>query len=336
MKKSLWIVAVAAAVLLLMWGVFRATRPASALLSEQEAQTQIEALAERFSAAIENERDVRPILEQLEPIVAQRPMLRDGRQLLGQVHTKLGAYGLAYEQYMAALSIDFADAQLHNLAGTAAFLCNDMKSAETHHLAAVRLAPDNARLLLPLADLYIKTQRWDDARNTLIAALELRMMMHDAHVALSDVYAGRGREGDWQLAVDQMETAVAKLPLGAKTADTRVVYARKLARLYAQADDPMEAIHVLDSLGDEARLSPEVSADLAGYFELNRQPILAALHYKEVLETRPTDTEAAAAAARWYFKAGDEAAARRMLKKLEAINPRHPVLGEFREKLSQP
>lgn len=333
MKRNLLILVAAAAVVLLMVGVYRATLPTSALLSPEEAQTQLEDLAARFSAAIENERDVSPLLEPVESIVAQRPELRDGQKLLGQIHAQLGEMEKAYDAFSTALTIDPNEPQLQNLAGSAAMMIGETAAAETHHRLAVKQAPDDPALLLPLADVLIKTGRWDEARDALLRAMELQSTLHQPHAAMSDVYFGRGQPGDEALAIDQMEMALAKLPMTPEWAGQRVVYARKLARLFAEWGEPMEAIAVLDSLSDGARFSPQVLREMAGYLEANGQAVLAGLQYEMALESRPGEADYAAQAARWYLKGGDANAARAMMGRLEAMNPRHEALGELRAAL---
>ncbi|MEO1235540.1 MAG: tetratricopeptide repeat protein [Planctomycetota bacterium] len=330
MKRTLWIVAATAAVLLLMTGVYRSTRPTSAFLSEEAAREQLEDLAARFSAAIENDRDVEPIRLGVESIVAQRPEMREGRTLLGQVYVRQGRNAEAYGEFAAALTLEPGDAELQNLAGSAALLTGDLAKAEAHHLLAVRAAPGEARLLLPLADVYLKAERWDDARNVLLRALELELTLHEASALLSDVYAGRGQEGDASLAIQQMEKALAQLPGGTETLTLRATYARKLANRYAAAGEPMEAVAVLNALPTGLRFSDAILAQVAELFDANGQAALAGLQYELALDVRPTEASVAAAAARWYARGGDAAAARAMLDRLERLSPRHPALAEVR------
>lgn len=333
MKRNMMILVAAAAVLLLMFGVYRATLPTSALLSPEEAQTKLEDLAARFSAAIENERDVEPLLEPVQSIVGQQPGLRDGQKLLGQILVQLGEIDEAYEAFAAALTIDPNEPQLQNLAGSAAMMLDEMTAAETHHRLAVQQVPDDPALLLPLADVLIKTQRWGEARDILLRAMELESTLHQPHAAMSDVYFGRGQPGDDTLAIEQMEKALAKLPMTEEWAGQQVIYARKLARLYGVRGEPMEAIAVLDALAKSEADSPEVLREMAGYLEANGQTVLAGLQYEMALRQQPGAADYAAEAARWYLRGGDKSAARTMLERLEAINPRHKAIGELRSSL---
>ncbi|MEM9882623.1 MAG: tetratricopeptide repeat protein [Planctomycetota bacterium] len=321
----LLILAATAAVLLLMAGVYRATRPASGLLTAEEARAELEDLAVRFSAAIENGRDVAPLRGPIEAVVDQRPELRNGRKLLGQLYAHVGDTAMAYDEFAAALSIDPEEPMLQNLAGTAAAMLGDATAAETHHRLAVRQAPDDPALRLPLADLLIEQGRWDEARDVLLGALSIRVTLHEANFLLGEVYVGRGQEGDTALAVGQFEQALAKLPPGKPgSAASRVAYARRLASYYAELGEPREAVAVLDSLPEAARFSPEVLADMAGYLDRQGQAVLAGLQYEIALDREPTNADYAALAAEWYERGGDTRAAALMRARRAEIGPDTP------------
>ncbi|MEL7089817.1 MAG: hypothetical protein AAGL98_15465, partial [Planctomycetota bacterium] len=312
MKTKLWIVAAAGAALLLILGVYRATRPTSVLLTPAQAQAQLEDAAARFSAAIENRRDVRPLLKDIQPIVDQHPDLRAARVLLGQWHTQVGDGEKAYAQFAAALELEPDDAPLQNLAGTTAVMFDELRLARTHHRLAAQAEPDNPRWLLPLADVLIKQQEWDGAQRALMQALRLNSTLHRAHAGLADVYAKRGRDGDVQRAIDQMENARAQVVSDPEAAEDLIVYVRKLAHLYARLDNPMEAARVINTLlPEDARARPEVIAEMAGYLAQNGQPLNAALEYQLALEDDPDHAGFAAEGARWLIEAGrwDAAAA---------------------------
>lgn len=336
MKRKLWIVAAAAAVLLLMFGVYRATRPASALMTAEQAQTRLEDSAARFTAAIENGRDVRPLLDDVKLVVDQHPELRAGHTLLGQLHTHLGETESAYAQFAAALNLDPNDAALQNLAGTAAMMIGETNLALTHHQAAAQFDQNDPDLLLPWADVLMKTGQWEDARIVLLRALRIEFTLHEANAGLSDVYAGRGEEGDLQLAIEHMETARAQVKNDPEGLEDEIVYVRKLARLYAQQDEAMEAIRVLGSLmPEEGRGRPGVLAELAGYFAANGQPVSAALEYQFASDAQPDNADYAAEAARWFIEGGKPEPARVMLDRLRGIDSDDPAVQELRAALEE-
>ena len=332
-----WLIGLlAAAGLCLLVGVYVANRPSSVLMSEAEAAEQLGEIGERFSAAIENKRDVSPLVEPLETIVGQRPRMRDGHTLLGQVYAQLGRTQEAYEQFDKALQLGGDDAALQNLAGTAAMMIGRADKAEAHHRAAVAQAPGEPMYYLPLADVLIKAERWDEARQMLLEALNLQSPLHPAHALLSDVYAGRGRDGDLQRAIDQMEVARAQVLNDPKGLEAQIVYVRKLARLFARQDDPIEAMRVLDTLmPDQGRYRPEVMAELAGYLQQNGQPVVAALQYEMASDAMPTDPRWPAEAARWYLEAGDVDAARGMIDRLREVSPQDEAIGPLMQQLRE-
>ena len=338
MTKVLWITVALAAVGLLAWGVVRTLQPPPpAPLTAAQVDERIEALAVRLNAAIENERSVEPIHDELRPLLDAHPDTAAGQRLLGQVLTRRDDVPGAYAAYERALQLGPPDPQLENLAGTAAMILGDRDVAERHHLRAVELAPDVARLHLALADVYLKTRRWDDAIAELDRALELDTTLHEAASALSDAYRGRaaaagaGGASDELEALEWMERAVAKLPIRDDTAEVRVVYARKLAALYAERGDPAEAARVLTSLSPAMLYTPGVTRDLAGYYAAMGQPLMAALQYEVLLSERPADADAAAAAARYYLEGGDVPAARTLTRRLSELDPSHEALPGLRE-----
>ncbi len=331
MKRWVWIISVVISVGLAVWGVVRTLQPSSpAPLTAAEVDARVEALAVRLNAAIENERSVGPIFDKLRPLLDEYPDTAAGQRLLGQVLVRRDDVHGAYRAYERALELGPSDPQLENLAGSAAMILGNREAAERHHRRAVGLAPDVARLHLALADVYLKTARWDDAIAELDRALELDTTLHEAASALSDAYRGRGNPGDDLEALEWMERAVAKLPLRDDTAEVRVVYARKLAALYAERGDPAEAARVLTSLSPAMLYTPGVTRDLAGYYGALGQPLMAALQYEVLLAEHPGDADAAAAAARYYLEGGDVPAARTLTRRLAELAPDHPALPALR------
>ena len=336
MNAKLLILAAAAAGLLLMAGVYRFTRPVSALMGPEEAQARLEDAAARFNAAIDNKRDVGPLLADIKPIVEQHPRLRDARVLLGQWYTHTGDHPRAYEQFARALELDPADAPLHNLAGATAVQMDQLNLAQTHHRAAVENEPDNPRWLLSLGDALLKLDRLDEAKLAFLEVLRQNLTLHEAHAGLADVFALRGGEGDLQRAIEQMEKARAGVYGEPDRLEAHVAYVRKLARLYDQNGEAMEAARVVDTLTPApARRRPEVLEELAGYLARNGQPVAAALEYQFALEAQPDYPAYAAGAARWLIEAGRRDAARGAVERLGLLDPDHPELQTLREALAE-
>jgi tetratricopeptide (TPR) repeat protein len=294
------------ALVLLGVGIFLAQRGGAEPMTEAQAQERLGRLAERFGAAIENRRDVSPLLPGVREVVEQHPDLRDGRTLLGQVYARLGQTDSAYAEFAASLRLDDNDPQLQNLAGSAALIIGDPAAAEAHHRRATQLAPDEPALWLALADVLLKQERWEDALAALRRSAELDMTQHPTTAALADVYAGRGAPGDLTRAIDHLERARAQVLNDPDGLEQQIVYVRKLARLYARRGEAGEALRTLESLmPDAGRARPAVQADSAEH------------------------------AARWYLQRGEAQRAAAALDRLEQIGDRPNVLATLRAELAK-
>lgn len=337
LKRRLpWILSALVVLSLLGWGAMRTVQPGGPQLTAAQAQDQLEDLGGRFSAAVENQRDVRPMLGEAQAIAQRFPDLRSAHQLRGQIHAQLGETDAAYAAFVRALDIEPADAELQNLAGTAAALIGQPDAAQTHFRRAVALSPGDARFRIRLGDTLFKAQRLEEAQTEFTHALTLRLMAHAADAGLGDVYAAQARTAHnpqaradlLRQAIGHTETALGKLPDDdAKTPAVRTVYARKLARHYHQQGDAEQACAIIESLPEENRFDPAVLAEFADYLNARGQPVVAALQYELAAQRNPTDPELLAKGAHWFRQAGDHHAARLLHDRLAAGWPRHPALG---------
>lgn len=334
-----WILAAVIALTAVGWGVVRSLNPAASELTREQAQERLADLGGRFSAAVENERDVRPMLAATRAIAERYPDLRSAHQLRGQISAQLGETEAAYAAFGRALELEPADAELQNLAGTAAALIGDPVAAEAHFRRAVEQTPDDARFRIRLGDTLLKAGRLDEAHAEFTRALTLRLMAHAADAGLGDVYAARAREaGDPQeradllrQAVGHAESALGKLPVNEPESEPiRTVYARKLARHYHQRGDADQASAIVESLPEDDRFDPTVLAELATYLEARGQPVVAALQYELAARRDPTNPDLLAEGARWFRRAGDVDAARLLTDRLVKGWPNHPAAKELR------
>lgn len=323
------------------WGVWRSANPAEPPLTRQQAVEQLTELGGRFSAAVENHRDVRPMLAATRAIAERFPDLRSAHQLRGQIRAQLGETEHAYDAFQRALELDPHDAELQNLAGTAASLIGRPDDAQTHFLRATALDPDDARFRIRLGDTLLKAGRLDEAESEFTHALTLRLMAHAADAGLGDVYAARARSSDdpdhrsdlLRRAISHAETALGKLPDDdPASAAVRTVYARKLARHYHQRGDAVQASAIVESLPEADRFDPAVLAELASYLDARGQPVVAGLQYELAARRDPTNPDLLAQGARWFRRAGDPDAARLLAERLVAGWPNHPAADELREK----
>ncbi len=320
------------------WGLWRSAQPAGPVLTRAQAQEQLIELGGRFSAAVENERDVAPMLAAAQRIAAQFPDLRSAHQLYGQIQTQMGETQAAYAAFSRALELEPADAELQNLAGTAASLIGQPAAAEDHFRRAIELDPDDARFRIRLGDVFLKTQRLNEAQTEFTHALTLRLMAHAADAGLGDVYAAQARATDdptqqarlLRDAIEHGETALGKLPRDEKpqTHAVRTVYARKLARHYHQRGDTDQACTIIENLPEDDRFDPAVLAELATYLSARGQPVVAALQYEIAAHRDPNNPDLLAQGAHWFRQAGDHAAADLMTHKLMTRWPDHAAAAE--------
>lgn len=330
-----WILAALLALAAVGWGVWRSANPATAVLTRPQAVEQLTELGGRFSAAVENERSVKPMLGDVQAIAQQFPDLHSAHQLLGQIQTQLGETDAAYASFERALEIEPANAELQNLAGTAAAVIGDLKAAEDHFRRAIAQDAHDARFHIRLGNTLLKTQRLDDAHAAFTQALTLRLMAHAADAGLGDVSAARAQIADdtatradlLRQAIDHTETARSKLPPDEKpqTLAFRTAYARKLARHHHQRGDANQACAIVESLPEDDRFDPGLLAEWATYLNARGQPVVAALQYELAAQRDPNNPELLARGAHWFEQAGDKQAARLLHDKLRARWPDHPA-----------
>ncbi len=294
--------------------------------SRAAARHAIEDLAVRFNAAIENQRDITPILDQVTLILQDYPGVTEGHILAGQAFAYQEQMESAYEHFAKALLDRPDDPQLQNLAGSTADMAGRLDDAEQHHARAVELAGSNPQILFSMADIHLKRERFDRAIELLEQAIAQKYVFPNARLALSDAYRQRAEPGDALRAIEQLELALTQLPSGDEHRPQREIFARKLAGLFAEIDDVPEAARILNSLSPPSRFTTGVSEDLERYYEKLDQPGMAALHYDMALSFEPTRADFAASAADWYFRSGDIPAASTMVGHLKKLQPDHAAL----------
>ncbi|MEE9403522.1 MAG: tetratricopeptide repeat protein [Algisphaera sp.] len=334
MRRLPWIITTLLALAALTWGISQARHAAPSPLTRDAATERLMELGDLLSAAIENERDASPLLEHVLKIVKQHPTLHIAHQLEGQIHLQINHIDDAYAAFDRALTIQPINAELHNLAGTAAMMRDDFAAGETHFRQAVAQTPSKSYFHLLLGDVLLKTNQLDEAEKQFNQTLSLKLMEHQANASLGDVFASRAQaasdpseQAQWfQQAINQVETALAKLPSDDKpeTLFARTAYARKLARHYHHRGNPTEALALLHALPEDDRFNPDVLAEMATYLNALGQPIVAAVQYEAAAQRSPDNPDLLVQAARWYQQAGDTQAAQLMTEHLVKKWPNHP------------
>lgn len=208
------------------------------------------------------------------------------------------------------------------MAGTAAMQEADVEGALRHYSQAVGLEPRRPDHRLKLANAYARAGRDEEARKAYLESLSLDSSQHQARYGLAELYAAQNKTN---LALDQIARAVEL----AGDDDAATVYLRKQAAYLRRANRADEALATLQRLPAAARVSPEVSKELADTWTMLDRPSDAARHYEQVLVLDPTADWAAERAAYYRIRAGERDKAAENLATLRRINPRAAGIAEL-------
>jgi tetratricopeptide (TPR) repeat protein len=217
---------------------------------------------------------------------------------------------------------------VHQLAGHVALINDDLDGASRHYAQAVALDPRNGRYRLHVADIHLRRGEFDEARKTLVQALALDSSLHEAHSALSDLYA---RENKLPLALQQIQKAIELVGDGQRR--PLVTYTRKKAALLRRDNQPAAALRVLETLRAAERIEPAVMNEVATCFGQMNQPQHAAEMYEQALIVLPLDVDLIIGAADWQIRAGHADRAGEHIRTLETIHSDHPAIARLRERV---
>lgn len=293
---------------------------AKARLDTQDLQTQA-------MQAIASKQDV-DLTPKAKSLVETYPLFAPARTLLAQLYINKGQYDLAYPQLVKSLELDSQQSKVQQLAGTVAQGLGRYADASTHFGQAVGLEPENGKYRVYLAQTFIEQQRYDDAKMTLLQALQIDSNLHQAYYALSSLDAKQGRLIQ---AITQAKRAIEHI--GYEEEGPRVAYVRWLAKLLMRDNRPTDALQVFDQLSSDQRTSAPVLEDKATAWQMLGKPERGAQLYEDALSVHVDQWPLALGAARWYLKADDKVNARRMKDALQRINPDAPALKTLNEEL---
>ncbi len=260
-------------------------------------------------------------------LVTRYPAMPEAHTLLAQVLLARDQAAAAYGALEQALELSPRPAELPpilELAGTVAVNLGRLDVAAEHFGRAVALEPGSTRYRLSLANVHLKQGRLDAAAWQLEQVIVLDAGEHRAYALLSDVAA---QHGNLPAALRHIARALEQTP----DDDRRnvVTYTRKRALLLRRADQPGQALQVLDSLHPIEQQQVDVLADLAGCWAALEQPGRAAEVYEQAFAKDPANWRLLAEAARWHNRAADQTAVMRCLAIIRSLNPHAPVLDEL-------
>ena len=313
---------------LAIWGPGRGTTGSVDTKSDSGATAdskgiadELETLGDRFIQASENGRDIQPLIDRVEGLIAKHGDSAEAHTLHAQMLLEAGRPGEGLKAFEAALAVQPREARVHQMAGDLAMNLGQYEVARHHYEQALSIEPGSGRYAVSLANLQFKLHEDDRAVATLLTALRRDSKLHGAYMLLSDIYAGQNKLG---LALDQAGRAIDSVPAG--DTRTRSIYVVKRAALLRRDNRPAESLAALQGLALQGGLESLILRDTARSWGMLGKPGMAAEVYERVLRADPSSDLAAAEAARWRIKAGDLEAARKHVEALRRINPRHEAL----------
>lgn len=301
----------------------------SAILTLEQIQEKFEPLRQQYIQQ-RGKGEFDKLIKLSSQLVDQYPDFAPGQLFVGQLYFDKGDLKKAQQYIETSLKLDPKQGSVHLLAGNLALMQKDTKRAADHLTQAVALEPSNAQYWLYLGQCFFTQELWGEAQDCFTKALELDSNMTLAINGLADCQIKRG---ELSKAVFTLQRAIDQTPLGKRT--SLVVYLRKQAKILSIMEKPNEALVVLGKLTRTERIQPQVTAEMATYWDQLGEPDKAAELYEKQLSQDMRNWQLAVHAARWWIKAGNKAKAQQQLLHLRLINSDLPVIGELQKELSE-
>lgn len=248
----------------------------------------------------------------LESAVVQYPGDLDLRVSYGDLLMVTGAYGEAYDQFVAAIEIGPATADMEFTAGTLANTLGQKEAAVGHYERALRMNPGNPEYPLYLAAVQIQMNNLIDAKTNLALAAQLAPERAEVWAMRADVAL---RENKGSIALQMVQKARELQP---RVVDWIVLEAKVRKR----AGDTERAINLLTGLPQNAMQDPEILKLLAECFGMMGRPGDAASRYLDAAQASPEDADLAFECAVWLERAGDREGALRWGRRARELG--HP------------
>lgn len=270
------------------------------------------------------------LIKHAEALAQKYPDFAPGLLFVGQIYFDKGDLASAQTYIDKSLALDPKQGQVHLLAGNIALMQQNPKLAADHLSQAVAMEPSNAQYWLYLGQCYFTQKLWPEAQQCYEKACELDSDMTLAVNGIADCQVQQGKVSE---AIFTIQKAIDQTPLSKRR--QQVVYLRKQAKLLAQLGKPGDALVVMGKLTDVELQQPDITAEMAAYWEQLGEPGKAAALYEKQLGNDLRNWELAATAARWRIKAGDIAKAKQHLMHLQLINPDLPVIAALQKELNE-
>ena len=296
--------------------------------SADQAEQDLKLLTETY-VSIQTDRDkLGPFVEKLREFVDRNAESAPGHRLLGQVSLDAGKPRDALKHLQISLDLDARQPGICCLAGIVAEKLDELDLAARYYQEAIGLEPRNGEYRLHLANVNLGRRDLVEAKQGFLEALRLNSALHEAHGALSGIYAS---ENKLAMALTQIRKAIELTPMIERS--KHVIYVRKQAKLELRDGRPDDALRNLQSLGVKERFDPEVMEDIATCYANKSRPDLAAELYEEAMRVFPADWRFVAEAARWRMRTGGEEEFYRHIRTLSRLDPGLPVIAELERKM---
>jgi tetratricopeptide (TPR) repeat protein len=300
------VVLLGAAVLVGVLVLPEAGAPAEAL--PEPVDLRLERIEQQTQAALENRRDIRPMIADLRALLVDHPEAAAAHRLLGMLLSQRGEAAQAYEHIQKAVSLTPEPrAEVLAILGSLAMALERPEDARAHFEDALERDPANSRIRLQLAHTLMLLGASEAAREQLDRVIRIDATQHKAYAMLATLAADAG---DLSRAIELTGGALKRVP--SRDVPTRVAYSRQQARYWTQQGQPGEALATLRLLPIEAQFDMDLANQMADLWAQLGEPEKAADHYEKAATLFPALPDAPHRAAQWYEKAQMPDAARRM------------------------
>jgi Tfp pilus assembly protein PilF len=256
----------------------------------------------------------------------------EGHNLLARTFMAEQRWQVAYDAFVRSLSIKSDQPDSQSVAGVIAEKhLRKLEAARDHYRVAARLAPDNPKHALYLANVCVKLNDLDTARMAALEALKLDESIAQAHVILANVAA---RQGKLPMAIESIERARAMTQPGDRL---YLAYLLRHAEFLRRSGPTggEQALAMLTNLDPAYRNQRAATEQLALTHRSLAQFEQAALVWGQWFSSHPTDVAAAAEAGLALAKAGKIDDARVYLKRAQTLKAHHPLVQALEQEVNQ-
>ncbi|MEM6333437.1 MAG: tetratricopeptide repeat protein [Planctomycetota bacterium] len=275
----------------------RAAREAAAQAAFDE---RVVVVGQRIEAALRNQRDLTPMIEDLRALLAEAPEHADANRAIAlAIAAEGGLPAESYDHLIVALDEGADAAELHAIAGNLAMQSDDAAAAIGHFEQAVALNADEPRFTRQLASAHAVSGDLDTALRLTDAWVARASDTPEPFLLRARLLTDAGRLGEAERALVAAEDRT--LPDELET--LRAIAIRR-ADLLGALGRHEEAVAALRLLPVEDQLLEEVAEALGEAWDRAGEPMKAAVYFDRVARLEMTATWAAREAGRRWLALG--------------------------------